>query len=218
MKSAGVIFDCDGTLVDSLGQAMESFNYALDRVGLPPRPPEAIKRHFGAGADRIFMNILGDEEQALNAFEHYLDHQTELAKTTRLHAGIRELIERLGEHGIPLGIVTGRHARDLDVVIQPHRLQDHFSALVADSHLSRSKPAPDGILMAARQMGLEPERTLYVGDSIVDMQAAHAAKSKPVAALWDTLANFDAMKQESPLHMARTPHEVWECFQRQFAI
>ena len=79
MWKYGIIFDCDGTLVDSLGVAMESFNYTLDKMGFKPRNEQEIKRHFGAGADRIFTAILGNEADGLKAFEHYVDHQSELA-------------------------------------------------------------------------------------------------------------------------------------------
>ena len=58
MQNYGIIFDCDGTLVDSLGAAMESFNYALNKIGFKPRDEQEIKRYFGAGADRIFTAIL----------------------------------------------------------------------------------------------------------------------------------------------------------------
>jgi HAD superfamily hydrolase (TIGR01549 family) len=210
----GIIFDCDGTLVNSLGQAMESFNYALDKIGYPARTAEEIKRHFGAGADRIFLALLGDKAASKHAFEHYLDHQSELAKTTRLHDGIRELLDALIEYQVPLGLVTGRHARDLDLVIKPHSLIEHFSAIVADSHLTRSKPAPDGILMAAAKMGLNPQNTLYVGDSVMDIQAAHAARAVPVAALWDTLAKREDMLKERPALMAETPRDVLVFFRR----
>src|ERR1700733_5986304 len=94
MKIRGVIFDCDGTLVDSLGQALASFNYALDAIGEGGRTIEEIKRYFGTAADRIFFNLLGDEKKAQAAFEHYLIYQAELAKTTKLHSGIRELLDQ----------------------------------------------------------------------------------------------------------------------------
>jgi phosphoglycolate phosphatase len=216
MKQHGIIFDCDGTLVDSLGQALESFNFALDRVGFPPRAPETIKRYFGTAADRILLSVVGDKNQAVKAFDYFLEHQSDLAKTTKLHPGIRELLDLLEENEIPLGIVTGRHARDLDIVLRPHRLADYFITLIADSHLPKSKPAPDGILMAAEKMGLPPAQTMYVGDSIFDIQAAHAAGTGSVAALWDSLAKSEELSHEKPDFMAHTPKDVWTYFTERF--
>lgn len=218
MQNTGIIFDCDGTLVDSLGAAMESFNYALDLMGEPPRPPEAIKRYFGAGADRILARVLGNEERGLEAFEHYVNHQSELAKRMRLHDGIRELLEALHARGVPMGIVTGRHARDLAVVLAPHKLDHFFGALIADNHLPHSKPAPDGILLACERLRLDPRRTLYIGDSVMDIQAAHAAGSHPVAALWDELAVASAMAAERPAFMANHPRDVERAFEQIFKV
>lgn len=212
MKKQGIIFDCDGTLVNSLDQALLSFQYALKKVGAGECTPEQIKQHFGAGADRILLAILSDKERALEAFDYFIDHQSELAYETHLHPGVRELLDQLSSEGVPMAIVTGRHARDLEVVLKPHKLADYFVALVADSHLPKSKPAPDGILMAAERMGLLPQNTLYVGDSPTDIQAAHAARSVPVAALWDSLAKPEELHREDPAFMARTPDEVGSFF------
>jgi HAD superfamily hydrolase (TIGR01509 family) len=208
----GIIFDCDGTLVDSLGQAFGSFNFALDQIGEKPRSIDAVKRFFGRSADKIFFAILQDEAKAKTAFEFYMDHQAELAKTTQLHAGIRDLLTILRQEQVPMAIVTGRHELDLDVVLKPHAIADDFVALVADSHLPKPKPAPDGLLLAAERMGLEPANTLYVGDSLIDVQAAHAAGGVAVAALWDQHVKPEEMKQERPAFMAQTPADVWTFF------
>jgi HAD superfamily hydrolase (TIGR01549 family) len=213
MNSHGVVFDCDGTLIDSLGQAFASFNYALEKVGHPARTPEEIKRYFGASADRILLNLLGDESLSLKAFEHYMAHQLESAKQTRLHGGIRELLDRLKKAQVPMAVVTGRHARDLEIVLRPHQLGGYFAAMIADSHLPKPKPAPDGILKAAHVLGLAPRRILYVGDSPLDIQAAHAAGSVAVAALWDAMARREEMLRHRPEYLARTPDQVWTFFQ-----
>lgn len=209
MNVRGLIFDCDGTLVDSLGQAMESFNYALDEVGYPPRPVEAIKRYFGAGADRILQHILGNEAQAAQAFERYLDHQSHLAARTRLHDGVLDLLERVHGAGLPMAVVTGRHARDLEIVLRPHRVHDYFQTQIADNHVPHSKPAPDGILLACTRLGLPPEQTAYIGDSTMDMVAAKAAGSFAVAALWDELTIESEMRAAGAQALAATPADVW---------
>lgn len=218
MSKYGLVFDCDGTLVDSLGAALDSFNYALKAIGEKPRTVEEIKKYFGAGADRIFISLLGDKEKGLAAFEAYVDHQSELALQMKLHNGILDLLKTAAAAGIPMGVVTGRHARDMDVVLRPHKIHDYFKVLIADSHLPHSKPAPDGILMAADRMGLEPQNVCYIGDSIVDIQAAKAAGAKGVAALWDVLAKEEAMRAAGADCLARTPNDVWQYFRRTFLI
>lgn len=212
MKRHGVIFDCDGTLVDSLGDAIGSYNYAFDKIGEPRRPLTEIKKYFGASADRIFTSLLGSQERGLRAFEYYKEHQTQMAPGLALHSGIRELLEILAENDVPMAVVTGRHADDMKIVLDPHEIVHHFITLVADSQLPRSKPAPDGILLAASRMGLDPVHALYVGDSLTDVQAAHAAGATAVAALWDPLAKRSEMASENPRYIAQVPHEVWLCY------
>ncbi len=162
------------------------------------------------------MRLLGDEDKALRAFEHYLDHQTELAHTTRLHEGVHRLLEALAKHSVPMAVVTGRHARDLEILLKPHKVSEYFVTLVADSHLPHSKPAPDGILLAAERMGLPPGNTMYVGDSTVDVLAAHAARAVSVAALWDPLARREELAREEPNYFVAAPDEVWSVFRNHF--
>ena len=212
-KSArGIIFDCDGTLVDSLGAALESFNFAIVKMGEPPKTPQEIKKYFGASADRILIQLLNDQQRGLEAFEIFKDHQTELASQTKLHPGISDLLDTLLAHEVPIAIVTGRHEQDLEIVLKPHKISQRFITLVADNHVPESKPAPDGIRLAASRMGLEPHNIMYVGDSPMDLQAAHASGAAAVAAMWDSLVKREAMLQEKPTFVAETPANVWQIY------
>ena len=214
MNNYGIIFDCDGTLVDSLKFAFESFNYALSKVGESPRTEIEIKKYFGAAADRILFRLIGNEEKALKAFEFYVDHQTQLAEHMNLHEGIRELLDKLAGEKVPMAVVTGRHTRDLEVILRPHKISHYFVTLVTDNHLPLSKPAPDGILLAADRMNLAPRDTCYVGDSTMDLEAAHRAGATAIAALWDSMVNPDEMRREHPRFLAQTPADVWTAYQK----
>lgn len=207
-KKFGIIFDCDGTLVKSLDLGMGSYNYALEQLGERIHEPDEIKKYFGAGADRIFMQLLGDETKALKAFEYYFEHESKQVHKVFLHEGINELLDFLSQNHFPMGVVTGRHFRDLELIFNHHKLTRKFQALVCDNHLPKSKPAPDGILMACKKMQIAPENTFYIGDSTMDMIAAHAAGSKPIAALWDKWSKPHEMQNENPLLMARSPMEI----------
>ena len=213
MQTPALIFDCDGTLVDSLGDALSSFNYALEQVGERPRTIDEIKRYFGAAADRILLSVIGDAEKAKRAFEFYFDHQSELALNMKLFPGIMELLENAKRAGVPMAIVTGRHERDLEVVLRPHNIREYFQTLIADSQLPHSKPAPDGILLAASRLGVDPARSIYVGDSPSDMEAAERAGAIGAAALWDKLSSREAMQPFHPQVMARTPADLWQFWQ-----
>lgn len=216
MKNYALIFDCDGTLIDSLGQVMDSFHYAIQAINERPRTSEEIKSHFGTGSDRILTKLLGDKQKGSRAFEYYLEHQTQLASKMKLHNGILNLLETASARKIPMGIVTGRHARDMEIALQPHKITEYFKVMIADSHVSNSKPAPDGILKAIEHLKVNPNNVCYLGDSVMDIQAARDAGCTPIAALWDPLAKIDDLKSERPACLARSPAEVWDFF-RSFA-
>lgn len=218
MQKFGVIFDCDGTLIDSLDDAVISFNYALKKVGSEPKTLNEIKKYFGAGADRMLIQLLSDEKKGLQAFEYYIEHQTERSVMCPLHPGVRELLTTLKNKNIPMALVTGRHSRDLEVVLKPHSLESYFVTMITDDQVSLSKPAPDGILLAAERMGLSAQNTLYVGDSGFDMGAAHNARAKAVLAAWDKAVNLNEMLALKPHYIAKTPQDVWTGFQNFFAV
>ena len=209
MKKRGLIFDCDGTLVDSLGHALESFNYALAEIGEGPRTVEEIKKYFGLGADKIFTQLLGDSKKGLMAFESYINHQSKLALDMKLHDGIRDLLNLAKSEKLLMGVVTGRHSRDMHLVLNPHQLTDYFQILVSDDHVQNSKPAPDGIILAMNKMGLAPDDVCYIGDSIVDIQAAHAAGCMSIAAVWDRHCKKEIMQTENPHFLADSPKDIW---------
>lgn len=214
MQKYGFIFDCDGTLIDSIGLAMESMHYAIAQIGEAPRRDDEIKTFFGTGADRILSNVLGDREKGLRAFEHYVEHQAELAPKMKVHAGIRELLDNLSAAKVPMALVTGRHARDMEVVLRPHDLSKYFVTLIADSHLKESKPSPEGILLAAQRLGVEPQNSVYIGDSPTDVVAAHRAGGISVAAMWDSVEHIELLKFENPQFQAKLPSDVWKVYQQ----
>jgi HAD superfamily hydrolase (TIGR01549 family) len=212
MKAKALIFDCDGTLMDSLGQALESFHYALDRLGEPRSTPDVI-RYFGVSADRILLNLLGDAARAQKAYELYKEHQTRLAPGTLVYPGVSSLLEKARKASVPMGLVTGRHRQDLEILLQPHGLLSYFSVIVTDNELAQPKPSPEGLLKALHQLGLnDASRSFYIGDSLTDMQAAHAAGVKPIAALWDSKVDRQKLLTAEPYALAEHPDDVWSSF------
>ena len=210
MSNYGIIFDCDGTLVDSLSATLTSFHYAIMQVEGKERSSPEITKYFGRAADFIFINVLGDEEKGLLAFSHFKEHQA--LQTLHLHEGIAEMLENIIEQKIPMGIVTGRHSDDLEIMLRPHGISKHFVTMITDNQLKQPKPSPEGILLAASKMGLNPGNTLYVGDSPMDIQAARAAGATSVAALWDLPAERSVLENEHPDFLAERPEDVLRIF------
>lgn len=204
-----IIFDCDGTITDSLDHALTSFHYAVRRMDAHHITTEDIHQYFGIAADKILLQLMNqDPVKAQVAFEHFLDHQRSLASQTKLFKGIPELLSTLKNRQIPLGLVTGRHARDLNIMLDVHQLQAHFSIMVTDDQVSAPKPNPEGILKAASHLGILPQNTLYIGDSPVDVEAAHRAGATSIAVVWDPHANRQALAKKQPHFTINDPSEI----------
>lgn len=207
----GIVFDLDGTLVDSLSHTLDAFNHAITSQGGRGHSPEEIMRFFGTGEPEIFAKLVGPDRaaQAYEAFRVYIDEN--IARMP-LHAGVSELLETLKSSGIPISIFTGRGWDTTELILKHHRILDRFVTVVADDHVGHPKPSPEGLHLALSRMRFSPSDVLFVGDSPMDIQAAHAAGSQGVAALWDLLASREQLSRCSPHHWAENPATVWEIF------
>src|SRR5262245_37376122 len=140
----GIIFDLDGTLVDSLGTTFAAFNRALEALGAPRRTPREIMAHFGGGEIRIFEKLLGSKAQAARAILTYQAYIDAHKGRVPLFAGVPELLHSLQAAGLPLAIFTGRGSETTEMILGSHGLRTHFVTVVCDDHVGQSKPSPEG--------------------------------------------------------------------------
>ena len=208
----GIIFDLDGTLVDSLTTTFEAFNHGIVEHGGRIHAPHEIMKYFGPGEGQIFAKLIGEDkaESAYAACKNYLD--ANLARVP-LHEGVGDLLEKIKSSGIPIAIVTGRSWDTTEMILKHHGLLDRFVTVIANDHVSSPKPSPEGINLALLRMKLEPTQAIYVGDSWVDIRAAHSAQCQGVAALWDALADRSQLEPHEPHHWAETPRLVWQVWE-----
>ena len=182
-----VIFDLDGTLLDTLADLAASVNHALRLNSLPPRSTAEVRAFLGNGARALVTRAVGgraegdDLERVLADFRsHYLAHCLD---TTRPYPGVAELLERLRADGLGTAIVSNKpHA----AVAELHR---HFFATLVRTAVGeggevRRKPDPSGVLAAVRLLGGKPETAVYVGDSEVDFETARRAGMRCVLVSW----------------------------------
>jgi pyrophosphatase PpaX len=207
MKLKGIVFDLDGTLVDSLPVTFEAFNHGFVKQGGKTHDPIEIMKYFGPGEREIFAAVLGAEhaDPANAAFRAYLDQNLERVP---LHAGVAEMLESLKSAGMPISIVTGRGWKTTEVILRHHRMLDRFVTVLAHEHVPASKPSPAGLKLAFEKMRLDPRDAIYVGDMGVDIQAAHAAGARSAAALWDPQAKREALQRHSPHHWLEKPEDI----------
>jgi len=168
----GVIFDLDGTLIDSYQAIYLSFQYAYTRMGLPPLSYEDTRKVVGLGLTITFHDLLGAERtpEALRLFrqrygEVFADH-------THLLPGAQETICELHRRGIRQAIATNKLGRFSRAIIRHFGLGECFVAVLGDEDVTRNKPNSEMLLAAIGELGLPKEEVVMVGDSLVDIHAA----------------------------------------------
>jgi len=184
-----VIFDLDGTLIDSLADLAAAVNHALEGAGFGSHPVDAYRLMVGDGAPVLIQRALPpsarDPEtirRLLDSFEaYYADHFTD---HSRPYDGIVELLAALAGRGLATAVVSNKpHAATLRCVAT--LLAGHcFGAVLGARDGVPRKPDPACALEAATLMGIAPQYAVYLGDSGVDMQTAKAAGMCAVGALW----------------------------------
>lgn len=178
MKYDLIIFDLDGTLLNTLDDLADACNAALKEAGYPERSREDVRRFIGNGVARLIRQALpksaGDDvsEQVLARFKViYLEHVND---KTKPYPGIPELLKELRMKGIKVAVNSNK----VDAATQL-LLKDHFDGLI-DLGLGEQpdipkKPAPDGAMRIMAELDAQPERTLYVGDGDADILTAQNA-------------------------------------------
>lgn len=186
-----VLFDLDGTLVDSapdLGAAADKLR--IDR-GLPSLPLESYRPWAGAGARGMLSVAFGMTPEhpdfAVLREEFFLNYEACILERTYAFDGVPELIGRLERHPLAWGVVTNKAARFTQPLVQSTPLFKSAGAVVSGDTTPFSKPHPEPLFEAARRLGVEPQFCVYVGDDERDIVAGLAAGMKTVAATYGYL-------------------------------
>ena len=201
-----VMFDLDGTLIDSVPVYYRLMEAILQAVGLPPAPKPVVAKFMTRGRDALELMI--PDEMA-----HRKEELVETCLTVgrqmswdmfrnevELIPGVRKLFSVLSRKTIPMGVVTSTERSNIERKLTPlarHGIKQALASVIAIEDAPRRKPAPEPLIVCARQLGVLPENSLYVGDSHVDIQAGRAAGMLTVAVL-SGLDDREALEAESP--------------------
>lgn len=215
-KPKGILFDLDGTLVDSLPITIEAFNQGFLAFGGKRLSALELMVHFGPGERAIFSKILG-EQNATAAYEISRKYLLENMTAVPLFKGILDVLSLLSELDVPMAIFTGRGEETTELLLEHHQIRHFFKKVVAHEHVERSKPAPDGIHLAASGLGLETSQVIHIGDSVTDLLAAAQAGSQSGAALWDARVERNQLAALEPTYLFTTPEILAEWIQTTLA-
>ena len=185
MATKAVIFDLDGTLLNTLDDLYISVNYALEHFNYPLRTKEEVKSFIGNGIRDLMTRSCPEKienfEEVLAFFkEHYSIHSQD---NTRPYDDIMELLETLNEKGITCAIVSNK----FDGAVQELK-EKYFKGLitvaVGESPLVKKKPAPDSVLKVMELLNVNKDEVVFVGDADTDIETSKNASIKCVSVLW----------------------------------
>ena len=175
-----LIFDLDGTLIDSKLDLVHSVNAARNLMGLPNISEELVSSYIGNGAPILMRRALGPEasdadvERALEFFlAYYRDHMLD---NTYLYPGVREALDQMLADGAKMAVLTNKPVRISRAIIEGLGLGSHFFQIYGGNSFEQKKPDPIGIEALLRESGAARERTIMVGDSSVDVRTARNAR------------------------------------------
>jgi HAD superfamily hydrolase (TIGR01549 family) len=197
-----VIFDLDGTLVDTLEPTFRCFQEAVaPALGRVPTREEILQR-FGPADHQIVSEWVGPNDAKEAVERLYRCYETAFAAAAPF-PGIVDVVRELRSKGKQTAIFTGRGRRSTDAIVTGMRLNDLFDAIVTSDEVERPKPAADGLIKIMKMLNVKAREAVYVGDTVKDVEAARAAKTEIVAALWGSpeaalLKQSDALIVENP--------------------
>ncbi|HEU0138877.1 MAG TPA: HAD-IA family hydrolase [Bryobacteraceae bacterium] len=177
-----VIFDLDGTLIDSKLDLAHSVNAARGYMGLPPIDNEVVFSYVGNGAPVLMRRAMGpeaSEQDVAKALEYFLEYyRRHMLEYTRFYPGVREALDLLRGDGVTMAVLTNKPVRISQDILKGLGLGDHFFRVYGGNSFPQKKPDPIGVDTLAEETGIAKNLTLMVGDSGVDIRTARNAGIK----------------------------------------
>jgi phosphoglycolate phosphatase len=176
-----VVFDLDGTLIDSRRDLADSVNAVLVELGAAPRALDDVTAMVGEGAAVLVqraLSVSGLPPDMPGALDRFLEHYARrLTNHTRPYPGIAETLDGLTKEGLTLAVLTNKPQNATNEILERLGLARRFAEVIGGDTAAGRKPDPAGLLSIARDAGTLPAETLLVGDSAIDLRTAHRAGS-----------------------------------------
>jgi 2-phosphoglycolate phosphatase len=185
-----VLFDLDGTLLDTAPDMWSAMNVLLGEQRRAPLPYSAVRPWVSHGAAGVLRQGFADVEPAVFAElqRRFLEiYRTDLSRGTRLFPGMERVLDALSERGLHTGIVTNKAAWLTEPLLEQMAIRARFACVVSGDTLAERKPHPAPLLHAASLAGVSAAECIYVGDAERDVRAAHAAGMSALVALYGYL-------------------------------
>ena len=213
MNYGAVVFDLDGTLIDSLEDLADAVNQALGINGFPMRATGCFKYFIGSGPKTMVARALPEDkrndeaivEKCLGDFNSI--YSSGFNVKTTLYDGIPDLLDELSERGMKKAILTNKPHTFTEKYVEDLLADWNFEVVIGQRDEIPRKPDPSGALRISRELGVESSRVVYLGDSGVDMLTAVRAGMLPVGVLWG-FRTGDELRENGAEHLIETPMEL----------
>lgn len=208
MKKA-VMFDLDGTLINSLADIAGSMNRVLERNGLPKHPVEAYKLFTGDGAMNLTLRALGDRRDLVDTVYHqyreeYAAHSRE---QTAPYDGIPDVLKTLKKNGLSIIVLSNKDNSDVENVVRYYFPDISFDAVQGKMEGYAVKPDPALGNLVLERLAIAAGQLWYAGDTATDMRCAHNIGAESIAVTWG-FQTREMLSQARPMHYADTPDEL----------
>lgn len=211
-KRKAILFDLDGTLLNTLEDLTDSVNVTLASHGYPLRSREEIRSFLGNGSEALLRAALpkGTEEAVFAAClaEYQAYYRVHMEDKTAPYSGILPLLKKLKESGLRIGVVSNKFDTAVRGLCEKY-FPDCIDAAAGEREAEgiRRKPAPDMVFTAAKRLGVKSEDCIYIGDSEVDLQTAKNAGMDCISVCWG-FRDAAFLEKAGATHLVHTPQEL----------
>ena len=217
-----ILFDLDGTLIDTAPDFVRVLNMLRDEYKLAPLDPALIRSQVSNGARALItlaFNLNEGDDGFAVKLERLLDlYLANLAIESALFDGLDALLTSLEQQNIPWGIVTNKPRRYTEPLLAQLQLAERCSIVICPDDVTHKKPHPEPLLMACEKINAKPNRTLYVGDHIRDIESGNSAQNKTIAVSWGYIDEGDDLTHWHAHHIVDTPSELHQLLIKSYAL
>jgi pyrophosphatase PpaX len=209
VKFPVVLFDLDGTVIDSGAIILASMRHATREVLGTEHSDEDLLRAVGGPGLEAQLAVFGPEDVD-ELVRVYRAHNEPLHDELEACTGMEDVLVRLHDEGRRLGVVTAKRRSTVELAFARVPVAHLFETVVGGDETEKHKPDPEPLLLAAERMGVEPTTAAYVGDSPFDIRAAKAAGMFAVAVTWGRIHDRGRLEQEEPDAIAERAEDLLE--------
>ena len=211
-KLSCVLFDLDGTLVDTAPDLISCLNKALNAHDFEAVAPELIKPFISYGAAAMINASLGDavnDELRAGILETMLNlYQNNIAEHTVFFSGIVDTLNAIEAQGLKWGVVTNKRERFTNPLMDALKLTDRAACIVSGDTTANPKPHPEPMLEACKQAGVNPRECVYIGDALHDITAGKNVEMKTLAALYGYIKPSDTPETWGADALIESPDQI----------